>query len=39
MVMVKRQRKEKACEKRTKEGPRTGVRTSVQQPSWPSQFT
>ena len=33
--MAKRQRKEKACEKRTKEGPRTRVRTSVKTNSPP----
>ena len=34
-MVAKRQRKEKACEKRTKEGPRTRVRTSVKTNSPP----
>ena len=36
MVVAKRQGKEKAQENRTKEGLRTGVRTSGKTPGWPN---
>ena len=40
-MVAKRQRKGKAHINRTKEGPRTRVRTSggIKQPSWLTQFT